>query len=209
MKCLNMNTPFSINESNTTFNFSLLTIANDKALWLLSQCFTGLAGNSLMSSFVHNTKSKILNLACLYSSNLSHQSFFFFNMFIFFSNVLRFIIRSAFFFLFMAALWHMEVSRLEVEMELQLRPTPQPWQNQIPMASATYTTACSNAGSLTHWASSGIEPASSLMLCWVFNQLNHNRNSSSVWFWTLSSNNYSLTTRIFFQFLQQLQIHHT
>ena len=43
-------------------------------------------------------------------------------------------------------------------------PTPQPQQCGIWAPSATYTTAHGNAGSLTHWARPGIEPASSWML---------------------------------------------
>ena len=39
-----------------------------------------------------------------------------------------------------------------------LRPTPQPHQCRIQAASATYTTAHVNAGSLTHWVWPGIEP---------------------------------------------------
>ena len=42
--------------------------------------------------------------------------------------------------------------------------TPQPQQRQIWAASVTYTTAHSNAGSLTHWMRPGIEPASSWTL---------------------------------------------
>ena len=41
-------------------------------------------------------------------------------------------------------------------------PTPQPHRTQA--TSATYTTAHSNAGSLTHWARPGIEPVSSWIL---------------------------------------------
>ena len=52
-------------------------------------------------------------------------------------------------------------SWLGVESELQLRPMPQPQQLQIWATSATYTTAHSNAGSLTHWARPGMEPMSS------------------------------------------------
>ena len=44
------------------------------------------------------------------------------------------------------------------------RPTPQPQQRRIWAASATYTTALGNAGSLTHWARPGIEPATSWFL---------------------------------------------
>ena len=44
------------------------------------------------------------------------------------------------------------------------QPMPQPQQFGIWATSATYTTAPSNAGSLTHWARPGIEPASSWIL---------------------------------------------
>ena len=44
---------------------------------------------------------------------------------------------------------HMEVPRLGVESELYHRPTPEPQQGGIRAASATYTTAHGNAGSLT------------------------------------------------------------
>ena len=48
-------------------------------------------------------------------------------------------------------LWHMEVSEARGRMwELQLRPKPQPRQQRIRAASVTDTTACGNAGSLTH-----------------------------------------------------------
>ena len=52
--------------------------------------------------------------------------------------------------------------------KLRLQPTPQlmsePRQRGIRAASATYATAHSNAGSLTHWARAGIEPATSWFL---------------------------------------------
>ena len=44
------------------------------------------------------------------------------------------------------------------------QPTRQPQQRGIWAASAIYTTAQSNTGSLTHWARPGIKPASSWML---------------------------------------------
>ena len=44
------------------------------------------------------------------------------------------------------------------------RPTLQPQPSQIWAASATYTTAHSNTGSLTHWVRPWIEPASSWIL---------------------------------------------
>ena len=43
-------------------------------------------------------------------------------------------------------------------------PMPQPQQCQIWAVSATYTTARSNTGSLTHWARTGIEPITSWFL---------------------------------------------
>ena len=43
------------------------------------------------------------------------------------------------------------------------RPTPQPQQHQIWAMSATYATVHGNTGSLTHWARSGMKPASSWM----------------------------------------------
>ena len=73
-----------------------------------------------------------------------------------------------FFFLFFLPLLgpllqHMEVPRLGVESE------PQPQQRRIWAASATYTTAHSNTGSLTHWARAGIEPATSWLLLGFIN----------------------------------------
>ena len=70
-----------------------------------------------------------------------------------------------FFFFSRPHLGHTEVPKLRVESELQLRPTPQPWQHQIWATKAS----CSNA----HGARTGIEPASSLTLYWVLNLLSH------------------------------------
>lgn len=67
----------------------------------------------------------------------------------------------------------MEVPRLGAESGLQLRPIPQPWQNWIQAASATYMAA---DGSLTHWVRPGIEPASSWTLCQVLTLLSCNEN---------------------------------
>ena len=59
---------------------------------------------------------------------------------------------------------HIEVPRLEgSNQSCSCWPTAWPQQHQIRAVSATYTTAHSNAGSLTHWAMSGIEPVSSWM----------------------------------------------
>ena len=44
------------------------------------------------------------------------------------------------------------------------RPTPQPQKHKFRAASATHTTAHSNARSLTHWAIPGIKPATSWFL---------------------------------------------
>ena len=68
-----------------------------------------------------------------------------------------------FFFVFLEPhAWHMEVPRLKGSCSHW--PMPKPQQRQIWVSSATYTTAYSNAGSLTHWTRPGIEPASSWML---------------------------------------------
>ena len=57
-----------------------------------------------------------------------------------------------------------EISRLGIKLELQLPAVPQPQQCGIWATSATYTTAHGNAGSLTHRARAGIEPATSWFL---------------------------------------------
>ena len=70
-----------------------------------------------------------------------------------------------FFFCFLGPhLRHMDVPRLEVQLEIQLPASPQPRQGQIPAASGTYTAAHSNTRSLTHGARPGIEPATSWFL---------------------------------------------
>ena len=58
----------------------------------------------------------------------------------------------------------MKVPRLGSDQSCSCRPTPQPQQCQIPAASATYTTAHGNVGSLTHWARPEIESSSSWIL---------------------------------------------
>ena len=42
---------------------------------------------------------------------------------------------------------------------------------------ATYTTACCNTWTLTHWVRPGIKPPSSQTLWWVLHSLSHNRSS--------------------------------
>ena len=69
-----------------------------------------------------------------------------------------------FIFLFRATVGHMEVTRMGVKSELQLRPTPQSQQCRIQAVSTTYTAACGNAGFLTHWLRPGIKPTSSRIL---------------------------------------------
>ena len=61
-------------------------------------------------------------------------------------------------------LLHLEVPRRGVESELQLLPTPEPQQSRIRATSLTYTTAHSNARSLTRWVRPGIKPSSSWIL---------------------------------------------
>ena len=46
---------------------------------------------------------------------------------------------------------------------------PQPWRHWIWATSVTYTAACGNTGSLTHWVRSGIKPTSSCRLHCVLN----------------------------------------
>ena len=83
-----------------------------------------------------------------------------------------------FYFFFWPHLQHREVPGLGVESELQLRqPTLQPQPRWIQTASATYTAACGNAGSLTHWVRPGVKPTSSWTLCRVLNLLSQERNS--------------------------------
>ena len=60
--------------------------------------------------------------------------------------------------------WHMEVPRLGCSWSCSRQPTPEPQPRRIRAASATYTTAHSNARSLTHWARAGTEPATSWFL---------------------------------------------
>ena len=74
----------------------------------------------------------------------------------FFLKLLQFLSLFFFFFFLGPHLWRMEVPRLGVESEL--------WLLAYTTATATYTTAHDNAGSLTHWARPEINPVSSWML---------------------------------------------
>ena len=59
---------------------------------------------------------------------------------------------------------HMEVPRLEVDLEMQPQAYARATATHIWATSVTYTRAHSNAGFLTHWARPGIEPATSRFL---------------------------------------------
>ena len=74
------------------------------------------------------------------------------------------------------------------------RPSPQPQQHQIWAVSVTYTTAQDNAGSLTHWARLGIEPASSWFLVRVIFTVSRRELQKFVGFFFLFD---------FFKFLRQ------
>ena len=76
---------------------------------------------------------------------------------------------SFFFFFLMATPVTYGSSQTKVKSELQLRPTLEPQQCGIQAPSMTYTEACSNAGSLTHWARPGIGPATSWTRCQILN----------------------------------------
>ena len=80
---------------------------------------------------------------------LQNLSFFFFCLFVFLGPHLQ----------------HMEVPRLRgSNWSCSCWPMPEPQQRGIRAASATYTPAHSNTGSLTHWARPGIESATSRFL---------------------------------------------
>ena len=83
-----------------------------------------------------------------------------------------------FFFFLRPHLWHMEVPGPGVESELQLRPTSSHSNNWIWAASVTYTEACGNTPSLTHWERPEIEPTSSWKRCQSLNLLSHDGNFS-------------------------------
>ena len=60
--------------------------------------------------------------------------------------------------------WLMEVARRGINRSCCCQPMPKPQQRQIQAASANYTTAHGNAGSLTYWARPGIKPKTSWFL---------------------------------------------
>ena len=69
----------------------------------------------------------------------------------------------------------MEVPRPGIKSELQLTA----YTTAVAMLdpSCICTIAWGNAGPSIHWARPGIKPASSQILCWILNLLNHSRNS--------------------------------
>ena len=79
---------------------------------------------------------------------------------------------------FMAAPAAHEVPGPGAELKLPLWPTPQSWQHQIWAESVTYPAACSDAGSLTHWARPRIEPTTSQRQCRVLKLLSPSGKSS-------------------------------
>ena len=94
---------------------------------------------------------------------------------------LKFCILFFFFFFFLELhMWHMEVPRLRFSWiggtSAGLCHSHSNAEG-IQAASATYTTACGNTRSLTHWVRPGIKSASSQTLCWVLNLLSYKGNS--------------------------------
>ena len=64
---------------------------------------------------------------------------------------------------------------------------PQPQQHQIRAMSATYATAYSNAGSPTHWARPGIEPAFSWILVgFITTEPQQKLSTSYIYLWLKS-----------------------
>ena len=92
--------------------------------------------------------------------------------------ILNYTFTFLFLFFVQSHLRHMEAPRLGLWPELKLRPMPQPQPRQIRAASVTYTVACRNTRSLTHWARPGRDWTHILMATSrIVNLLSHNRNS--------------------------------
>ena len=107
-------------------------------------------------------------------------------------SLLTFYFFCLFFFLW-PHLRHIEVPGPGVESELQLRSTmPQPWQHGIQAASATYATACSNAGSLATEYKARDRTCILLDTNWVLNLLSHNGNAV-LFFFVVSDHLFFLT----------------
>ena len=92
-----------------------------------------------------------------------------------FTKILRYFSWISFlFFVFLLFLWAASVAHGGSQARGSNRscsrwPTPEPQQRRIRAASATYTTAHGKAGSLTHWARAGIEPATPWFLVGFLN----------------------------------------
>ena len=80
------------------------------------------------------------------------------------SNGLLWFFWNFFFFAFRGHSPDMKIPRLRVNQSCSCWPMPQPQQCRILATTATYTTAHSNTGSPTHWASLGIKPTTSRLL---------------------------------------------
>ena len=77
-----------------------------------------------------------------------------------------------FFFFLLFRVAHVAYGGSQARDQIGAVAAPQPQQRRIQATSVTYTTAHSDAGSLTYWARPGIEPVSSWMLvrlvnCWA------------------------------------------
>ena len=99
-----------------------------------------------------------------------------------------------FFLLLGLNMWHIEVPGPGAKCRL----IPQQQQHWIWASSATYTTACSNTISLTHWLRPAIKPETSWTLCQVLNLLCHNGNShlsNIYWYLPCASSGSSLCSR--------------
>ena len=88
------------------------------------------------------------------------------------------------------------------------RPMPEPQQRMIRAASATYTTAHSNARSLKHWARPGIEPATSWFLVGFINHYATTGTPISYYFHKVIKIN-DLLLRCFFCFSPSFQSVHS
>ena len=93
--------------------------------------------------------------------------------------VLKF--QQVFFFIFFlrSHLRHVEVARLEVELEQQLKAYA---KATLDLSRIYMQPACGKAESLLHWVRPGIKYTSSRRVCWVLNPLRHNGNSIVTYF---------------------------
>ena len=87
------------------------------------------------------------------------------------------ILHTQFFFFWGSHLWHIDVSRPGVELELQLPAYATATATWDPSCICDLHCSCNDRASI-HWTRPGSKPASSQTLCWVLNLLSHNRNSN-------------------------------